>query len=94
MEAQEYKDIVNLLAKTKIDYAITSKGYRDINEPMVVVIHSLVSGTNTPKMIRAKKALKWYSDTWVLVDTHVDSIVAPTNLVPQVFIDSLTLPTI
>jgi len=97
MEAQDYKDQVNLLAKTKIEYTIVNNGgYRDILEPMLVVLHSVAAnaGANLPRVVKAKKALKWYSDTWNTVDTHLDSINGITNLAPQTFIDSLTLPTL
>jgi len=95
MEAQDYKDQVNLLAKTKIDYAIQSVGgYRDLNEPIILCIYATTTNTSNAKITKARKALKWYYDTWATVDTHLATITGITNLAPQTFIDSLTLPTL
>lgn len=95
MAGQDYKDQVNMLAKIKIDYAIQSVGgYRDLNEPIILCIYATTTNTSNAKITKARKALKWYYDTWATVDTHLNTIGATTNLSPQTFINSLILPTL
>jgi len=95
MAGQDYKDQVTMLAKIKIDYAIQNVGgYRDLNEPIILCIYATTTNTSNAKITKARKALKWYYDTWATVDTHLNTIGATTNLSPQTFINSLILPTL
>ncbi len=70
--------------------ALQSKGYPSLFIPLILV----ANGSANARVTRAKKALKWYADTWEAANTHLNTIGATTNLNPQTFIDSLILPTL
>lgn len=85
-----YSATLTELVERKMKEALQSKGYPSIDMPHIIVTHSIVTGVSNPRVVRAKKALKWYADIWESIVTHLATIGATTNLDPQTFIDSIT----
>jgi hypothetical protein len=78
------------LLNKAMEEALQTKGYPSLFMPLILV----ANGAANARVTRAKKALKWYAETVELANAHLATVGATTNLDPQAFIDSLSLPQI